>query len=355
MPRKKKELVNGEALVNVDTQGLHSLANKNGGRHSLSDNRKAHVSANGNGSHVSADTREKCTSVPDSPLQETISTLVELWRRRQAAHRAEKSLTLTIKSTCRRCCGGDKGEAEKLYRAVMGKGNHPDAAIVAVAVMSLKAARDVVETDRAELEKRLRKMAESLPGMDFINATPGLTEFTLAALIGECPGRNMRGFLDFDTPSRVWKFIGLATVNGERQRKTTDKALAAEMKYCPSRRSVSWTLAEPLFKMKGPYRELYDHYKIVEIQNANARGQEVVPSADIKSKEKNTVTQIGAIVIHARAKRRMEKAMVRDVWAAFRAEARGEKAPGIVFPDPLFRPAIQGDFVEEETGEEATL
>ena len=39
-----------------------------------------------------------------------IPVIIELWRRRQSWHRAEKSLTLQASAICRRYCEGDKTE-----------------------------------------------------------------------------------------------------------------------------------------------------------------------------------------------------------------------------------------------------
>lgn len=253
------------------------------------------------------------TSVSLSP---TIQTITELWRRRQAWHRAEKSLTLQIKSFCRRICDGDKEEADKLYKAIMKNTEHPQKETVLFAVLPLLVARSKIEPERKQVEKQLLALIPPLPGYDFVCDTPGLSPFSLAALIGECPGVHYQGFLDFKTYQQVWKRMGVAVMeDGTRQRRVKG-AEAIKHGYVAARRSVLWTIGDSLIKKQGPYRELYLRIKKEEVQQAENKGLMVVPAAKIPSK--NPEKYISEGYIHNRAKRRMEKELLKDLWQLWR-------------------------------------
>ena len=257
-----------------------------------------------------------------APLSATISAVLEVWRRRQGWHRAEKSLTLQCQAFCRRLCAGDKAEGKALFKAIESKKEHPLAIPAMMSVAPLLTGREPIENERLGAEKQLRKMAVNLPGYQFCMKTVGLSEFTIYALTGSCPGVNLRGFLDFDTYSRVFKRLGLGVMDdGTRQRRVAGEK-GMRHAYSPERRSVVWTIGDSIIKGKGPYRKMYDDFKLVEQQAAEGKGLTILPAARITDKMKESGKYISEGHIHNRAKRKMEKAVVRDVWAAARAEAR---------------------------------
>src|SRR5690606_39445137 len=105
---------------------------------------------------------------------QVIEEIREQWARRQNWHRAEKSLTLQAKALCRRLVGGDKGEAEKLYSAATKGKEHPLADTAMAAMMPLLEARDSLEKQRKQVEKRLPKLAEETPGYHLVRETQGI-------------------------------------------------------------------------------------------------------------------------------------------------------------------------------------
>ena len=259
-------------------------------------------------------------------LSETIQAISEQWRRRQSWHRAEKSLTLQIRAFCRRLSNGEISEANVLYDALMKNKPHEMKDILMLSVFPLIKARNDISRELDRIEKNLEMRSRQLPGIKFVTSTPGLSIFTLFALIGECPGHNFQGFIDFDTPSRVWKRLGLAVMpDGTRQRKVKGPE-SKEHGYSPSRRSVIWTIGDACIKGKGPYRKLYDQYKEQEQKKAAGRGLIILPSAQINATRKASGKYISEGHIHNSAKRKMEKDLVKDVWLAFRTEA-GVKSP----------------------------
>lgn len=252
-------------------------------------------------------------SLPD--LQKKVSEIVEQWKRRQAWHKAEKSLTLQAKAILRRLCGGDKEEAGVLYKAVAGKGEHDLADIGLAACFPILEAKKIIMAHRKPVEKRLAELADGLPGTQLVKETPGLSLFSLAAIMGECPGVSMSGLLDFGTVQRVWKRCGLAVgEDGTRQRKVAG-AEAIKHGYNPARRAVIWTIGDSLVKIEGPYRDLYLRYKAQEEEKANQAGIKVVPAEAMRNmKEEERRGYISKGHVNSRAKRKMEKELLKHLW-----------------------------------------
>lgn len=219
-----------------------------------------------------------------------IAELREQWRRRQAWHRAEKSLTLQAKALCRRLVGGDKTEAETLYKAALGKGEHDMASVALAAIFPLTNARDGVAKDRKAVEKRLAELAGQLPAASWVTTVRGFGIASLAAVIGETG--DLSGYAN---PAKVWKRMGLAVMgDGTRQRRIagSDAILHG---YSPQRRSISWNIGANLIKAGGDYKAVYDERKALELQRVETKGH-----------------------AHNRARRYIEKRLLRDLWRAWR-------------------------------------
>lgn len=234
--------------------------------------------------------------------------LRERHRMRQDLLRAEVRLTLQIKAICRRLVGGDIGEADKLYRAIEGKGDHEHAMAAIAVTAPLRSARDTLEASRTDIEKAMVKDARQLPIMPWVQAIRGFGELSLAGLIGETGD-----LASYATHSRLWKRLGLAVIGGERQRRIAGDA-ALEHGYSPTRRSLVWNIGQCVMKAQsarvdkttgevtreaGRYRQLYDDRKVYEADRVETRGH-----------------------AHNRATRYMEKRLIRDLWNAWRALER---------------------------------
>lgn len=250
--------------------------------------------------HVSNVTRGNAAITGDD-LQGTaalndgvIPTIRAQWRQRQNWHRAEKSLTLQAKAMCRSLAhDGDLKESEKIYRAALGKGEHPMAFIARAATTPLIEARDSIETHRRAIEKMLAKQASNLPVAPWIESIRGFGIGSLAAIVGEAGDLS-----NYSNPAKLWKRMGLAVMpDGQRQRRFADKDMAIAAGYSPSRRSVVWNIGDCLIKANSPqYRPVYDARKEYELTRTDK-----------------------PIVAHARAKRYMEKRLLLDLWKAWRA------------------------------------
>src|SRR5699024_9665846 len=151
-------------------------------------------------------------AMPD--LAPICDTLRELHRQRQDFHRAEKSLTLQVKAICRRLCDGDKGEADVLYKAISGKGEHPQSVMADVCSGPVLQARSILEPNRLNVEKMMAREAKKLPVAKWVDGIKGFGIGSLAAVIGETGDLN-----NYATHSKLWKRLGLAVIDGGRQRR----------------------------------------------------------------------------------------------------------------------------------------
>lgn len=243
-------------------------------------------------------------------IDQSCNNLRELHRQRQDMHRAEKSMTLRIKAICRRLCDGDKTEADKVYKAMTGKTEH-DLSMNAIAISApFIYCRGHLKEQRTAIEKRMASEAKSLPVAEWIENTRGIGIGSLAAIVGEAGNLS-----NYSTVSKLWKRMGLAVINGERQRKVAG-AGAIEQGYCPSRRSVMWTIGDSMFRSGGWYADFCRDRKVFEVEKAKQVGVEVVPSAKIPKGRESEFMSKGHV--HNRAKRYMEKRLLRDLWRAWR-------------------------------------
>lgn len=246
------------------------------------------ISGDGEGGvdHVSAVRSDHAIAVDPA----TIAELLEQWRRRQAWHRAEKSLTLQAKALCRRLVAGDKAEAEKVFAAAYGKGEHEMAEVAFAATVPLIDARKSIETHRKMVEKRLVKLAKSLPVAPYVESVRGVGLLSLAAIVGEAGDLS-----NYSNPAKLWKRLGLAVMpDGSRQRRVSGEA-AVEHGYSPARRAVVWNIGACIVKAGGPLKAVYDARKLYEADRVATKGH-----------------------AHNRAQRYVEKRFIRDLWAAWR-------------------------------------
>jgi len=237
-------------------------------------------------------------------LSHTIATLRELHRKRQDFHRSEKSLTLQIKAICRRLCAGDKDEADKLYAAMLKDAEDAQAMMAREWTEPFIQARSILEGNRKQVEKDMEKVAKTLPVAKWVEGIKGFGIGSLAAVIGEAGDLS-----NYPTHSHLWKRLGLAVIDGGRQR-LVPGADALVHGYSPSRRSVVWNIGQCVFKAQSPrvdketgevkveageYRKLYDARKEYEMGRVETKGH-----------------------AHNRAMRYMEKKLMRDLWKAWR-------------------------------------
>lgn len=277
-------------------------------------------------------------------MQELIDKLRECLRRRQAWHRAEKSLTLQAKAYCRRLCSQDRSlslpevraEADTLFKSVsilvdtmstvdqqdppskavslIGKPKRSKKAIAdsesphfldALLVLTpLLTARTTLEHQRAAVEKQMVAHAKKLPIAGWISATRGFGMLNLAILVGEAGDLS-----NYSTPAKLWKRMGLAPFNGRAPATWRVKGGASAddwtaMGYNPKRRSAMWNIGQCVIKAQsasddraaGEYRALYDQRKAYELERIESKAH-----------------------ANNRALRYVEKRILLNTWRAWRA------------------------------------
>lgn len=239
------------------------------------------------------------------------------WRLRQRWHRAEKALTLQAKALCRACADGDKEMATKFFDQIYREFRYRENV---AAGKRVRAPREVegapeppldllmgispflsaiyrFETEREKVEKGLIEQAKCIPAYEWAVGIRGFGDINFVAIVGECGDIG-----SYKSVSALWKRMGLAVFDGQRQRCVTDKELAILMGYNPSRRSVAFNLGECLIKAGSPYKAVYDARKEYEL----ARDPEMRP-----------------IIAHRRAARYMTKRVLRKLYGQWRLETRG--------------------------------
>jgi hypothetical protein len=221
-----------------------------------------------------------------------IATIREHYRLRCDMHRAEKALTLRIKAVCRRFCDGDKDEAAKLYAALTGGKPHPHAITCAAWVAPMVAAREPVTAARKSAEKTIEATARKMPIWSWAQQVRGFGALSLAQVVGDAGDVGSYG-----NPGKLWKRMGLAVFDGRAQRRVADAEEAMRHGYSPQRRSLMFVIGDNLIRAKNAeYRALYDARKAHEL----ARDPEMKP-----------------LHAHRRAKRYMEKRLLRELWRAW--------------------------------------
>lgn len=255
-----------------------------------------------------------------------IATIRDTWRDRVDLHKAEKSLTLQIKAKCRRMVEGDKSEAETLYKSMLNGQQHPHAVTMSLVTQPFTEARSIIEANRSAREKELAKLAKELPVWPWVEQVKGFGALTFAGVIGEAGDLSM-----YANPAKLWKRMGLAVINGGRQR-CVKGAEAMQHSYSPQRRSLVWNIGECLIKQQGDYRALYLARMAREVEKCWEEGLQhaTIIAATVKSWESRglpTPVKVGKIDpaqhrscghIHNRAKRYVEKRLLRDLWRAWR-------------------------------------
>jgi len=195
------------------------------------------------------------------------------------------------------------------------------------------ASRKVLEEPRAEVVAEMESIAQTFPAWtEWAKGVRGFGARGFAVTIG------ITGDLfGYATVSKVWKRLGLAVINGERQRRISGNSeLAKEHGYAPKRRAEMYTffsdsmlrsqwagghLPEDPFRLPrplGPYGAVYGREKARALPRVEATAH-----LDPKHPDKWTTKRVDN---HAR--RLMTKALLRDLWRVWHGQApRGDARP----------------------------
>lgn len=229
-----------------------------------------------------------------------VGTITEQHRRRWDMIRARQRLELQGMAVCRRLSDGDKGEAAKLWAAVVKDAQHP----LRTWLSPYLAAMQPLLDEQKAVEKLLVKNAKRLPIYEWAQGISGLGDVSLAAIVGECAAP----VGEYKSVSAVWKRMGLAVIGGERQRRIAGEA-AIEHGYNAQRRSIMWNIGACLIKAQVR-KDPADEEKRIGIGEYGALYLErkVIEAARVESKAH----------AHNRAQRYVEKRLLRELWKAWR-------------------------------------
>ena len=258
-------------------------------------------------------------------LAATISELIALQRQRRFCIVSQSRCDRSVESFIAQLLGYNKDADAKERKAVFAKasafrkevekggGQSPGedqatfALSPAIPLILLSAnAREAWDKQRNQVEKRMRKLAQTLPGWSYASTIKGLGDKSYAILIGECGD-----WSNYATKERVWKRLGLAVIDGERQGRRSNGEEAAKHGYSPKRRSEAWNVADSLFKHQwrgakedapagpiGRYGEIYAARKAATVNR-----EDWTPARRDND-----------------ARRVMTKALIEDLWKAWRKD-----------------------------------
>lgn len=238
------------------------------------------------------------THTGDTGIATICNTIRIRWGDRQSWHREEKSLTLRAKARCRSLCDGDKTEADRIYKAALGKGEHERSTLALGMMLPLILARDLIEDHRKKTEKELVKLAKQLPVAPWVESVRGVGILSLVGIVGECGDLS-----NYANPGKLWKRLGLAPYHGRaapswRKHGGLSAEQWTEVGYSPARRSVMWNVGKTIIQARGPLKKIYDERKAYEAAR---------PETESK------------MHAHNKAQRYVEKRFARMLWQAWRA------------------------------------
>jgi hypothetical protein len=140
-----------------------------------------------------------------------------------------------------------------------------------------------------EREQMIKAAAQALPVAPWLATVRGLGLKSLGEIIGQTG--DLR---NYSNPAKVWKRLGLAVIDGERQgnKVSGDTEKGLRHGYAPKRRTVMHLVGENLIRAKNPvYYPLYIERKAYEATKTDSK-----------------------ILAHRRAMRYMQKRLLVALW-----------------------------------------
>jgi hypothetical protein len=187
--------------------------------------------------------------------------------------------------------------------------------------------------------EKMRQLAATLPVYDWWKENVFDDPLQLAVIVGEAgdlsnyPDAGEDGSKAYRLgrpnrygPAALWKRMGVAVigagdgVDDRRQgglSKSASKEEWIEHGYSRKRRSKLFVIGDVITKQAGHrYREVYLARKEYERKRAEGKGLIVAPAASIPKKRAHEFMSLG--YIDKRARRYMEKVLLRHLWRAWR-------------------------------------
>lgn len=200
--------------------------------------------------------------------------------------------------------------------------------------------------EEAKYLGRMVKLAKRLPIADYVNSVKGLGWPSVATIIGEAGDLSK-----YPSVAGVWKRLGLAVINGQRQRRVSDPDLALLHAYSPERRSIVWNAGNNLIggmgngkrPLVGEDVSLRDDWSCYEKLFVERIRYECEKDPAQQRPPTEEGKESYSLIARARAKRYVEKRMLKDMTLAWRrAVGLSEQAhPEVPADHPIFLEAAE--------------
>ncbi|TIL94649.1 MAG: hypothetical protein E5Y73_11100 [Mesorhizobium sp.] len=258
-----------------------------------------------------------------------VDEIINKHRLRSGMIKAQIKLTLQAMATVRFATHQDgdydtdeakakaRKRADDLYREVVSDPSNPLFANIAPYHLAMQP----LDAQRAVYEKEMAKLVKRLPIYEWAKSVKGLGDVGLATIVGECGDVGT-----YRSVSAVWKRMGLAVFDGNRQGNPGKSATAEDWTahgYVKTRRSVMWNVGNSLILSMGKFRPLfgedleaseYTYYQKVFA----ARCRHEMAKFEKPVTESKTGKESYSLHAANRAKRYTEKRMLRNLWIEWR-------------------------------------
>lgn len=277
-----------------------------------------------------------------------ISELYELYRRRKHAIQTISKLNRSTESFVARLLGyrspGEKADsdspeakkAKKIYKVAAdimkavetesdtSKISNQGLAEVGERIQhALDNSRAVIEANKVsrqiwnkmhkDTEAEIKELAKQLPVHRWQKFVKGFGELSLGILIG------ITGDLSgYATKERVWKRLGLAVIDGQRQQKRTDAEAAKAHGYSPQNRAEVWVVADTMFRHQwAGNKDEHGKGAAKSGEPISAPSHPIGPYGVVYGRRKALTSQYEdwhGLRSERDARRIMSKALIEDLW-----------------------------------------
>ena len=273
------------------------------------------------------------------PLASILSDLAALQSQRTFCIKSQSRCDRSTESMIARFLGYRSDAAEKDRKAVwkqasairnmveVGEGHSVSdsqvrsaLAACSLIIMLSAASRRGWDNHRTQVEKQMRQLAKQLPVWPWVEQVRGFGELGLAIIAAETGD-----LANYATKERVWKRLGLAVIDGERQQRKTGVEAAAAHGYSPRRRAEVWSLfSDAMFRLQWAGDKDADGKNPVLTKKPVAvPAHPIGPYGEAYARRKaRTVTREGWTPGHRHndARRIMTKVLIEDLWKVWRQE-----------------------------------
>jgi hypothetical protein len=281
---------------------------------------------------------------PADLITPTCLRLAELQRVRLFCIVSQSRCDRSMESALARCLGFDPNATEAERKAVFARAkairvaveneNEFDplppgdqraeslAAFLPLVPISAQA-RSTWDVHREGAEAEMRRLVITLPVYAWAKEhARGVGEIGLARIVGSAPLIGV-----YVTPQKLWKRMGVAVIDGERQQKKSDADEALIHGYAPTRRAELWSVcSDTMFRHQWRKNESVD-------EEADAPGRPIGAYGFVYQQRKlhtlSRIAETDALSFKDKAKwtrsrcdkdarRVMSKEFLRDLWSVWR-------------------------------------